>query len=133
MSLVAILYDCERRPVFPDHIFGTGLTWNHGESRLVSEVVARRMLKHPEFKVDDAGTSLRAFDVVDDTLQAQPVKKEDDEHIDFPHVALDQMSRDELKVFAKRNFGIDLPEKGKLSSKTAYIDTIRRTAGVEFV
>jgi hypothetical protein len=127
MEKVAIQY-VGKKPVFRDHIFGTRLSWERGGVRFVDASISRQILKHPEFMVS------RNTDVplsLDDLALNTDVRDESAgivETEDFPLANLDAMPREQLRQYAKRQFNIDLPERGRLSSTPTWIETIRQCA-----
>ena len=119
-KLVPIIY-VGGKPEWKDHLYKTGLVFKKDEITLVPGYAYERFLTHPEFKDGRIG-KMKAREV--DTTQPQ-VEVEKDE---APLVNLEAMSKENLAMYAKRNFNLELQMKYK---KSELIETIRRQMGTE--
>lgn len=102
-----------------DNLYGSG-EWSADDVRDVDEWTAVCLLKHPEF-LDARHHKQRG------EIDAKPpvIKdKEEDENELAPLVQIDSMTKEQVAVFAKRQFGIDLPaglKKGEMVDKVRFL------------
>lgn len=102
-----------------DHLYGSG-HWVVGEAREVDDWTAVCLLKHTEF------TDARPLKLQKDLDATAPVVKEPEEETTelAPLVQIDSMTKEQVAVFAKRQFGIDLPgslKKGEMVEKVRFL------------
>ena len=111
---------------YSDHLYGSGGVWPMQDS--ISDVPvskAIKLLDHPEFEDarEDKTVSLKAL------LSGAPVvqpEKEEESEVKPPLVDLSQMTKAQLKEYAHRNFGIELPDTAK---KDEMINHVRLQMG----
>lgn len=107
-----------RRPSFHDRLFGTGLDFAQGQTRLVPQDTARRFLKHAsEFELDATADTVQTEDV--DALLAKVKAKQelDAKELDELQYLRDQVTRmgkPELQVIAKTKYGQDLDARASV-------------------
>jgi len=102
-----------------DPLYGSGLTWQPGEVKEVSEAVAVNLLRHPEF--EDARKKKAPIEVPPVELKDEP-----EEEVAAPLVSLDAMTKDQIAQYAHRNFGVVLESGMK---KADMVDAVRRQMG----
>ncbi len=131
------------KPLFVDHLFGTGLSWRPGEAHEVEVSVALGMLRFPTFEVDGGGARWPVGEAVlcgDDGApcgtgaKKPPIKKSRrtrDESAeaealaeagrDLPLVDLHALDKAGLVEYARRHFRVALDGM----KKNELIETIR--------
>ena len=98
-----------KRETYRDGMYGTGIVWEKGQTQMVPENKARKLLRHTdqyeEGSVEDAGNP-----VVDEPQN----NDETEEHEEATRNSIRQMTtKAPLVEFAKNNFKVDLADIGK--------------------
>ena len=105
MALVGVQYVGKKKSHL-DHLYGTNLTWLPGQTHNIQEPIAQKMAKHTDvyaITVQVAQTVPAAAGLEDDTfVLAQP---EEVAPTVVPLPPLDNMTRDELMIFAQQHYG----------------------------
>lgn len=109
------------KPVFRDHIFGTGLEWTPGQAHPVSAAVAEQMLRFPTFDEGDGEEPSQEAPPITDQTEERV-----EEEVDHPLVNLEAMTKADLVQYAHRNFGVVLDPSMK---KPELIETVRLQMG----
>lgn len=122
-TLVPIKY-VGLRDTYSDHLYGSGVTWVQGEVQPVRAEVALLLLRHPEFK-DARKDRSKPIDTAPGSRYDD--KPEDTEFGELPPLRdLSTLTKEQLGVFAKRNFGIDLDQGEK---KEQLVERARQLMG----
>lgn len=109
-----------RRPSFHDRLFGTGLDFAAGQTRMVPADAARRFLKHAsEFALDDGVVAEAAqADDTDELLAKTKAKQEQDaktlDELQYLRDQVTRMAKPELQVIAKTKYGQDLDARASV-------------------
>ena len=100
------------RPQYTDGAYGTYITWNKGETKLVPEAAAYKMLSNNK-DLYEAGS----MDEASEPLVDVPNKKEEEEEeIEDTRESIMQMTRKKpLVEFAQHNFQVKLDDSAKVS------------------
>lgn len=102
-----------RRPFHRDVTYGTG-DWIKGQSKIVDDAIAFRMLKHPDVYQESTDNGAIAVDV--------PQKKDDSEdEVQYAEDSITRMGADALRSFVSENFQQKLD--GRMS-----VENMRREA-----
>jgi hypothetical protein len=104
-----------------DHLYGSGLTWKQNDFQIVPGYVALKLLKHTEF--EDGRTGKMKGRPIDPS-QPDPTKEEDEPQL----VDLSAMTKENLVIYAKRNFNLDISGR---THKPEMIDIVRRQMGTD--
>lgn len=120
-DVVPILYRHPGRPEWTDHLYGSGLTFKHGEVTLVPGYLYKQFLRHHEFS--DARVGKAKSRPIDETA---PLKTEEKD--EPPLVDLTAMTKENIAMYAKRNFNLDISEGMK---KGEMVELVRRQMGTE--
>lgn len=103
----------------------TGLTWKQGETLMVEDGKAARLLAHPDVWADVTGKKV----IPDPEKVPEPEEVEQAEQAeqnDQPLANLDGMTRAQLSEFAMREFGIGFKAN---EAKGVMIETLRIQVG----
>ena len=109
-----------RRPSFHDRLFGTGLDFAAGQTRMVPLDTARRFFAHAsEFELDATAVAAAVqADDTDDLMDKAKAKQElDAKELDELQYLRDQvtrMAKPELQVIAKTKYGQDLDARASV-------------------
>ena len=109
-----------RRPSFHDRLFGTGLDFAAGQTRLVPIDTARRFFKHAsEFELDGTGAvdAVQADDTDAQLAKTKAKQELDAKELDELQYLRDQVTRmgkPELQVIAKTKYGQDLDARASV-------------------
>lgn len=114
------------KPVFKDHLFGTGITWEFGQTEEVPAATAVRMLSFgPAFEDARKDTSVSIKSLLTTSVEkADPTEEE--LASEPPLVNLESMTKAQITEFAQGQFGVILDSSLK---KDEMIDTVRRQMG----
>lgn len=114
---VAVTYVGNDAP-FVDRIYRTGLTFEHGQTRMLPAEIAARLLRHSDvFKMGHAEDTAPERSTGDDDTEALLNKAEADEHEAKARAddrvaimqSVDQMDREALREFARSKFNFKFP------------------------
>lgn len=106
-----------RRDYWQDTLYSSGLTFTKGQARSVPQIVARKLLRHPDLFKQVEGTVAASDDTAEQLEQgAKTSDKREAERRDF--AVIDQMNQISTKAglaeFALAQFGIKLNMRDKL-------------------
>ena len=109
----------EQSQSWHDHLYGSG-DWTAGDVREVDDWTAVCLLRHDDMFSDGRHHKQRG------PIEATPPKpvEEEDESDQAPLMSLDTMTKDQVAVYAKRNFGVDLPaamRKGEMVDRVRFL------------
>lgn len=130
---VGVTYISKRRPTWTDNIYGTGLTFEQGQTRVVPAENAKNFLRHADvferakdskataksIKDDKADEAKEEIDEIKDDTKEQLAKakaeraaerKEENAVMDLKE-SVNRMNSKELASYAKTHFRQDLNEK----------------------
>lgn len=128
IPLVPVRYVGQNENGYSDHLYSSGGVWPFPEA--VAEVPADKAIKlldHSEFEDarDDTSVPLKALLLPD--VKAEPKKEQEEELAqEAPLADLSTMTKAQLRQYAQRNFGIELPDTAK---KDELIDAVRLQMG----
>lgn len=94
------------RPVYKDGCYGTKAEFAQGETLLIADDVARKMLRHPDVYVLGEKAAAAGAEVPDPGDRTGQEQVDLQESID----SLRTMNRVSLKQFAQTHFRVELPE-----------------------
>ena len=117
------------RPFYTDGACGSGLTFQQGQTLLVEDEVARKMLRHPSVY------QLASMEESDKPVEA-PAKKaksqnEDDDADQTARDAIANMTKDALSQYAKTHFSVDLDKRKSVGDLRAQVTGLYDQFGVE--
>jgi len=104
-----------RRDIHTDNLYGTGLTWMKGETKLVTEAQASMLLKHAdvyepgEFDEETGSVPPPASNADDDKVD------EEDAHQDVRDAISQMTGKRQVLKFIKETFGIKVEDSAKKS------------------
>lgn len=102
-----------RRPFHRDVTYGTG-DWTHGQSKIVDDALAFRMLKHPDVYRESSDDKAVVVEV-------QPKECNIEDEVQYAEDSITRMGTDALRSFVNENFQQKLD--GRLS-----VESMRREA-----
>ena len=116
------------RPVYTDGACGSGLTFKQGETLLVEDEYARKMLRHSS--VYERG------ELAGDEQPVEVAKKtknpsEDDDADQTARDAIAQMNKNALEKYAKTHFSVDLDKRKSVAELRATVTNLFDQFGVE--
>ena len=130
LAQVPIRYIGSNENGYADHLYGSGGEWPFPEAVVEVPVdKAIKLLAHSEFEDAREDTSVSLKDVLHNTGTPRAAKEEEPEETEeqtAPLVDLSTMTKAQLKEYAHRNFGLDLPDTAK---KDEMINTVRLQMG----
>ena len=123
---------------FIDHLYGSRLTFTHGQTRLVAKDLAKKLLKHPEFSVNDGNPTVDAIQPPDDTQEilnkakTENQKTEDDvtRNLDAIDLVRQMDDKDSLNEYAMANFNQKLPKNQTVQWMQDKVVNLIDTVGV---
>jgi hypothetical protein len=94
------------RPVYKDGCYGTKAEFEKGQTRMVADEVARKMLRHPDVYVLGEAPATKESEV------PEPGDRSGTEQVDLQEAidSLRTMNRVSLKQFAQTHFRVELPD-----------------------
>lgn len=99
-----------------DHIYGTGLYFSKGQTRMVEHLTAKKLLKHIDLFAEGEAKGAEKQETAKLTQQAEQAQKDEEAQLDElfdVYTNLDQMDKASLQKFIKDNFNQDVD--GRLS------------------
>lgn len=120
-DVVPLLYTHAKKGLWKDHIYGSGITFKHGEVALVPGHLVEKFLRHPEFS--DARVGKAKGRPIDTTKPKVEEKEEEPALVD-----LSAMTKDAISTYAKRNFNLELQPTMK---KSDMVELVRRQMGTD--
>lgn len=116
-----------RRDPFRDHLYGSGLTFERGQTRELPTLLARQFLRHADL-FEAAGAAPAAAPEASDTKPAQDDTQEllakadqakaeqeaRENQLQDLYASIDQMPKTALLEFAKANYRHDLDKTAKV-------------------
>lgn len=117
------------RPVYTDGACGSGLTFKQGETLLVDDEYARKMLKHSSVYVlgEAAGDHQQPVDAKKKTK----TPGEDDDADQTARDAIAQMNKSALEQYAKTHFSVDLDKRKSIAELRTTVTNLFDQFGVE--
>ncbi|ENU86132.1 RyR domain-containing protein [Acinetobacter sp. CIP 102129] len=120
---VGVRYIHKTRERFKDHLYGTGLTFERGETVVLPEDTALKFLAHTEFERVDAGSENTALveDAVAKTLEQKQKeeRQQEDKIFDEIEAIKGMRTKDSVKEYIKARYGDDIQENLKLADLQA--------------
>jgi len=124
-----------RRESFTDRLYGTGLTFSKGQTRVLPAEIAAKFLRHPDvFSPSTAVAGVRQADADDtETTLAEHAKRQDEQTAQINQLQdardqVNQMTKDALEQYARTQVKPELDKRqkiGALRNKVrAWIDQI---------
>jgi hypothetical protein len=109
MTDVAVRYEGPRA-TYREGAYGSGLVWAQGETKLVPEALATKLLRHAPVYVpgDKKAAPKRA-----ETIAAQQPPHEDTQEV---RDALNAMDKDALEAYARTQFRVELDKRKSVQS-----------------
>lgn len=109
-----------------DTLTGSGLVWNPGQTHLMDEEKARRLLRHPDAWVLGEGAELPPEKV-------ESKKPENDVVLPSPLPRLEPLSKDKLVQLARTRFGETMDptmKSGDMRARIQALENAGRARGV---
>lgn len=109
MTDVAVRYEGPRA-TYREGAYGSGLVWAQGETKLVPEVLATKLLRHaPVYVPGDKKAAPK---------QAEAIATQQPQHEDTQQVrdALNAMDKDALEAYARTHFRVELDKRKSVQS-----------------
>ena len=101
-----------RRPVCRDGAYGSGLIFTQGETKLVPDDLATKLLRHADVYVPgDAKGATKPQDE-----QAKPKTQTEEEMLQDLRDTVSQMDKDALESYARTNFNVELDNRKSVAS-----------------
>lgn len=128
--MIAIKY-IGRHLTHKENIYGTGVTFEKGETKLFSDDIAAKLLKHPDvYALDNAKPDVKlkkpeVVEVKDDT-------EEDDriQHALDAKKTIAKMTDAQLRAYAATKFNHEFDDTAKIADMKRYLNTKINIAGV---
>lgn len=99
-----------------DHLYGSGLYFVAGQTRMVEFALAKKLLKHIDLFAEGEAKGAEKQETAKLTQQAEQAQKDEEAQLDAlfdVYTNLDQMDKASLQKFIKDNFNQDVD--GRLS------------------
>ncbi len=110
-----------RRESFTDRLYGTGLTFSKGQTRVLPVEIAEKFLRHPDvFSPSAAVASVRQEDADDtEATLAEHAKRQDEQNAQINQLQdardqVNQMTKDALEQYARTQFKQELDKRQKV-------------------
>lgn len=115
------------RPVYRDGACGSELTFEQGQTLLVADEPAQKMLRHPS--VYERGAVNDAADVPGDSKNSDQDKGEEEAQAARDMIAT--MTKDGLETYAKVHFSVDLDKRRSVADLRTQVTGLFDQFGTE--
>lgn len=119
------------RPVYRDGACGSELTFEQGQTLLVADEPARKMLRHPS--VYELGEAVDMGDVANDS-HGDSKKSDQDKGEEEAQAARDMiatMTKDALETYAKVHFSVDIDKRRSVADLRTQVTGLFDQFGTE--
>lgn len=118
------------RPVYRDGACGSELTFEQGQTLLVDDECARKMLRHPS--VYERGDAAAGDVVVTEPLSGKKEGKETtEEDAQATRDTIATMTKDALEQYAKTHFRVDLDKRRSVADLRTQVTALFDQFGTE--